>query len=92
MLDDLRALMGSHEVQPIPVYKDDEYVQPTTINGTLKDLLVEIHFAAKHFHIHRCDSKPFDSFTSILKQVIILNAGQHCSQDRYKRKNLLDGP
>jgi hypothetical protein len=92
MRDDLRALMGSHEVQPVPIYKDGEYVQPTAANGTLKDSLVEVHFAMRHFRIQRRDSKPFDSFTGILKQVIILKPGQHHSQDKYKRKNCLEGP
>ena len=92
MREDLNQLMATHAAQPLPVFKDDLYVRPAAVNSTLKDSLVEVHFAIKHYRIQKRDSKPIDSFTGLVEQVIILKSGEPRAQNSYKRKNLLDGP
>ena len=94
--DDMRAelqqLMGTHMAQPLLIFKDDVYVPPLAVNSTLKDSLVEVHFSIKHYRIHKRDSKPIDSFTGLVEQVIVLRAGEPRVGNSYKRKNLLEGP
>lgn len=85
-------LMNTHRVQPLAVYKDDQYVHPTTLNATLKYALVELHFTLKHFCIRKKETKPLDSFTGRIEQIIILKPGEPRSTGTYKRKNLLEGP
>jgi hypothetical protein len=88
----LSRLMGTHIVQPLPVFKDDIYVLPPAVNSAMKGSLVEVHFSLKHYRIRKRDSKPFDSFTGLVEQIIILKPGEPRLSTSYKRKNILDGP
>jgi hypothetical protein len=89
---DLSQLMSTHATQPLPVFKDNEYVQPPAVNSALKDSLVEVHFSVKHYRIRKRDSKPMDLFTRLVEQIIILKPGKLRLPSTYKRKNLLEGP
>src|SRR5882762_2758330 len=94
--DDMRTelvqLMGTYMAQPLPVFKDNAYVPPIAVNSTLKDSLVEVHFSIKHYRIHKKDSKPIDSFTGLVEQIVVLKSGEPRLPNSYKRKNLLEGP
>jgi len=69
------------------------YVEPSSINNTVRNALVEVHFTLKHHHIQRKDgSKPLDSFSRCIEQINILKPGVPLTISGYKRKNLLDGP
>ena len=92
MKDELRALAATHRVQPLAVYKDEQYIQPEAVNAALKYALVEVHFTLKHFCICKREAKPLDSFTGEVQQIVILKSGEARSSGMYKRKNLLDGP
>jgi hypothetical protein len=93
MADDLHTLMGTHEVQPLPVYKDNSYIEPSAVNNALKGALVEVHFCIQHYRIKNKDAdKMSDSFSGQVQQIIILKDGIPKSDNVYKRKNLLDGP
>ena len=76
--------MGTHMAQPLSIFKDDVYVLPLVVNSTLKDSLVEVHFSIKHYRIHKRDSKPIDSFTGLVEQVIVLRAGEPHVGNSYK--------
>jgi hypothetical protein len=93
MKEDLEAIMGSHKVQPLPVYKDDKYVTPTEVNATLPNALVEVHFRLRHYKIFRKGAeKCIDSFSGLIEQIVVLKPGSPRPLTGYKRKNLLDGP
>jgi hypothetical protein len=94
LADEMSALITTHEVQPLRVYKDDEYIQPNDVNNLLKGALIEIHFSLKHYCIFRKTEglKVFDSFSATIEQIVVLKAGENCGTSFYKRKNMLDGP
>ena len=83
----LDAIKSSYDVNPLPVYKSDTFVEPNTINSALKNTLVEVHFNIRHYHIG-----DFDSFTAVPLQLIILKDGGQSSSSPYKRKNIHEGP
>jgi len=93
MVDDLHTLMLTHEAQPLPVYKDNTYIEPRAVNNALKGALVEVHFCIQHYRIKNKDAaKTSDSFSGQVQQIIILQDGIPKNDNIYKRKNLLDGP
>jgi hypothetical protein len=92
MQTELVQLMGTYMAQPLPVFKDNAYVPPIGVNSALKDSLVEVHFSIKHYRIHKKDSKPIDSFTGLVEQIVVLKSGEPRLPNSYKRKNLLEGP
>lgn len=92
MREELGRLMGTYAAQPLPVFKDNNYVPPPAVNAALKGSLVEVHFSLKHYRIRKRDSKPLDSFTGLIEQIIILKPGEQRLLTSYKRKNILDGP
>src|SRR5882757_4782444 len=94
LADEMSALIPTHAVQPLRVYKDDEYVQPNDVNNLLKGALVEIHFSLKHYRIFRKAEglKAFDSFSATIEQIVVLKAGENRGTSFYKCKNMLDGP
>jgi hypothetical protein len=91
---EMKLLMATHAAQPLLVYKVDEYVNPKDINMMLKNALVEVHFSLKLYRIYRKGEgiKPFDSFSGIVKQVIILQPGDSPGPNNYKCKNFPEGP
>jgi hypothetical protein len=94
LTDEMLNLMATHVVQPLRVYKDDKYIEPSDVNNVLKGSLVEIHFSLKHYRIFRRDegTKAFDSFNATIEQILVLKPGELRETSYYKRKNLLDGP
>ena len=85
--------MRTHMALPLPMYSKKSYVEPSTVNVSIRNALVEVHFTLKHYHIQRKDSsKPLDSFNGRIEQVVILKTGPPPVVWGYKRKNLLDGP
>jgi hypothetical protein len=86
-------LMLTHKAQPLPVYKNDTYIEPPAVNAALKGALVEVHFSIQHYCIINQDAdKTSDSFSGQVQQIIILEDGTPKSDNAYKWKNLLDGP
>jgi len=71
-----------------PVPKEIVKVQ---VNGALKNVLVEIHFGIVHYKIGRA-GETHDSFTAVLKQIIILQTAPVQTPSTYKRKNVRSGP
>lgn len=85
--DAFDAIKYTYKVNPLPVYRNDVFVEPLLVNKALKGALVEVHFNIRHFKIEE-----HDSFTAIPLQVIILKDGPPETNSPYKRKNLRDGP
>ena len=83
----LDAIKSSYDVNPLPVYKSDTFVEPNAVNSALKNALVEVHFNIRHYRIG-----DFDSFTAVPLQLIILKDGGQSSSSPYKRKNIREGP
>lgn len=97
MTDNLHNLMYTHCAQPLPVYKNNEYVVPVNDNAALCDALVEVHFKIQHYHISRkqTDSQSannLDSFNGHVKQIIVLKSAIPHPKSAYKRKNITEGP
>lgn len=97
MATDLREIMSTHCAQPLPVYKNDKYIEPTAVKAAINGALVEVHFTVRHFRIWRkaTNEEPatnIDSFTGDIQQIIILNDAVPRMVTGYKRKNLADGP
>lgn len=89
--------MLTHCVQPLPVYKATNYIEPLAVNAALNSSLVEVHFTLRHYHIWRKETQrepaaAIDSFTGTIQQVIILKSGTPRTAAGYKRKNITEGP
>lgn len=85
--DAFDAIKYTYRVNPLPVYRNDVFVEPLLVNKALKNALVEVHFNIRHFKIEE-----HDSFTAVPLQVIILKDGPPEASSPYKRKNMRDGP
>ena len=83
----LDAIKSSYDVNPLPVYKSNTFVEPNAVNSALKNALVEVHFNIRHYCIG-----DFDSFTAVPLQLIILKDGGQSSSSPYKQKNIREGP
>jgi hypothetical protein len=93
MSDEFRKIATTHQVQPLAVYKNDQYVDPVRVNGAMKNALVEVHFCLRHYQIQeKGTGRAVDSFSAIVQQIVILKEGVPKPMNAYKRKNVLDGP
>lgn len=95
MQDDFDNIKTKYQVSPFMLFKDDKYVEPHFADGIIKNALVEIHFSLRHFHIRANDNnnKSSDTFTGLVKQVIVLKEGRERSTSGgYKRKNPFESP
>ena len=85
--DRFDVIKYTHIITPLPVFENDIYVEPTLVNNTLKNSLVEVHFNIRHHKIGT-----YDSFTGIPIQVIILKSSLTPSPSPYKQKDIREGP
>ena len=71
----------------LSVYTNGVFVEPKDVNGVLANALAEIHFSLKHYRIQHKDEKGFNSFTTTIKQIIVLKSGVPKSRSAYKHDN-----
>jgi hypothetical protein len=93
MADDFRNTSATHRVQTLPVFHNEQFVDPVRVNSALKNALVEVHFCLRHYRIQEKGAgRAVDSFSAIVQQIVILKEGVPKPMNPYKRKNVLDGP
>jgi hypothetical protein len=90
-VDDFNEIKYDFCIQPLLVYKNDLFIEPTEVERALKNALVEIHFGILHYKITR-DGVQFDSFSVVPKQIIILKEAAPDMPSTYKWKNICSGP
>jgi hypothetical protein len=87
--EDFEAIKLTHRVQPLSVYKDETFVEPTQTSASLAGCLAEFHFTIKHYNISKPLTPMFDSFTGNIEEVRILKPAKVKSN---KRRNPREGP
>jgi hypothetical protein len=87
---DYDDVMYTHSVNLLPVYKKDKLVETVDVPDVLQGALVEVHFSINHYKIF--STVPFDSFTGVVRQIVVLKPGAPKDTSPYKRKNLRNGP
>ena len=91
-LEALHKLMYDYRVLPLPVFKDNKFVEPIDVKHAMKDALVEVHFGILHYRIGSEGNNPHDSYSAIPRQIIVLKDGTPPPVSPYKRKNVREGP
>ena len=86
---DLDKVKFSYQACPLPVYVGDHFIKPQDVQGVLQGALVEVSFELQHFCIKK---KNEDSFNASVQQVVILQPGEACPTNAFKRCNVFDGP
>jgi hypothetical protein len=72
---------------PLAVYRaDDTFVEPIDVCESMRNAIVEVHFALKHYRIGKGDSA-FDSFSATVEQVVILKGGDLHSGPSYSKRS-----
>lgn len=92
LASDFNKIKYTHKVLPLRAYDEEgAFIEPTALEDTLKNSLVEVHFRIKHHRIGNGEYA-FDSFVGTVDQVMLLARGPVKSKNPYKRKNARDGP
>jgi len=87
--EELDKIKFEYRVNPLTVYVHDKFIEPTSVEDTIKGALVELHFELHHYCIRR---KSEDSFNATIEQIMLIRPGQARPATGYKRKNIRDGP
>jgi hypothetical protein len=82
---DLDGIKYKFEAVPLPVYIDEQFVEPTNVSQMLSGALVEINFELRHFCIQKIRE---DSFNSYIEQIDVLQPGEAPQTTPFKRKKM----
>jgi hypothetical protein len=88
---EMNSIKESHRVTPLPVYRDDQFVEAPNVTSVLTNALAEVHFRIKHYRINRQEGA-HDSYSALVEQVVVLKDGIPKPVNAYKRKNVREGP
>ena len=84
---ELNGIKFEYHVVPLPIYVNENFIEPVNVNSAIKGILVELHFELHHFAFQKAGQ---DSFNATIKQIIVLHPGEACHMTAYKRKNLMN--
>ena len=86
---ELDRIKFEYRAVPLPVYVNENFVEPLNVNSAIKGALVELHFELHHFAFRKAGQ---DSFNATIEQIIVLRPGEPRPMTAYKRKNPRVGP
>jgi hypothetical protein len=92
LANELDRIKYNFMVNPLPVYKDDEFISPSDIEARLDGALVEVTFNLEHYAIFKHNEIPHDTFDADVLQINILKDADKTPLSAFKLHNVHDGP
>lgn len=92
LADELDRIKYNFTVNPLPVYKDDEFISPSDVETCLDGALVEVTFNLEHYAIFKHNEIPHDTFDADVLQINILKDADKTPLSAFKLHNVHDGP
>lgn len=77
---------------PLPIYKDEEFVGPAAVEKCLSGALVEVTFNLEHYAIFKQNEAAHDTFDADILQINILKDGDDTPLSAFKLHNVHEGP
>ncbi|KIJ09747.1 hypothetical protein PAXINDRAFT_17182 [Paxillus involutus ATCC 200175] len=69
--DELNLIKPLFRAIPLPLYKNNKFIEPRDVNDKLKNSLIEVHFSIHHTYIKK-DKITQDSFQALIHEIKIL--------------------
>ncbi|KAF8417101.1 hypothetical protein L210DRAFT_878220 [Boletus edulis BED1] len=87
----LNEIKHTHHILPLHIYKNDEYVEPSNVNGVLQNAMVEVLFTVHHTYLGT-QVPPHDTFRANIEQIIVLKQESSLDETSYSKTNVRSGP
>lgn len=88
--DALHLISPTHKAVPLRAYHGNTFIEPTGVNNSLRNSIVEIHFSLHHTFLSK-QTPPRDTFRADIKQVKVLEEGKDFDTG-YTQTDVRSGP
>jgi hypothetical protein len=92
LTQELDRIKYDFTVNPLPVYKNEQFVPAAALETCLHGALVEVTFNLEHYAIFKQNETPHDSFDADILQINILEDGEETPLSLFKLHDVHKGP
>ncbi|KAG2107638.1 uncharacterized protein F5147DRAFT_653172 [Suillus discolor] len=89
---ELERIKYNFITNPLPIYKDEEFVGPAAVEKCMSEALVEVTFNLEHYAIFKQNEPVHDTFDADILQVNILKDGDDTPLSAFKLHDVHEGP
>jgi hypothetical protein len=92
LVKELDRVKYDYTVNPLPVYKDEQFVLAAAVETCLNGALVEVTFNLEHYAIFKQNEIPHDTFDADVLQINILKDTEVIPLSSFKLHDVHEGP